>query len=94
MANAVGARGGTTLLGLERGEKMSGYSMGEVPETHAKSPGRACPIHLKGLQESGNGRGCWDLRGRGYFRVWNRIMSESSSTTEYTYHNTTSQLEG
>ena len=39
MANAVGARGGTTLLGLEQGEKMSGYSMGEVPETHAKSPG-------------------------------------------------------
>ena len=68
--------------------------MGVIPETHAKSPGRMCPIHLKGLQESENERGCWGLRGGGCFRIWNRVMSESRSTTEYTYHNTTSQLAG
>ena len=94
MVDVVEAQGGTALLGLEWGGKTSGYPMGVIPEMHAKSPGRTCPIHLKGLQESENKQGCWGLRGGGCFRIWNRVMSESRSTTEYTYHNTASQLAG
>ena len=94
MVDVVEAQGGTVLLGLEWGGKTSGYPMGVIPETHAKSPGRMCPIRLKGLQENEKKRGCWGLRGGGCFRIWNRVMSESRSTTEYTYHNTASQLAG
>ena len=54
MVDVVEAQGSTALLGLEWGGKMSGYPMGVIPETHAKSPGRMCPIRLKGLQESEN----------------------------------------
>ena len=39
MVDVVEAQGGTALLGLEWGGKTSGYPMGVIPETHAKSPG-------------------------------------------------------